>query len=68
MSMNIGDFTKNRQELLEKTGRKSTTHRYATIWRVRCEKCDQQYGSNSCDVHIRRCPYCSHGAAGEPLD
>lgn len=54
--MDQGDVNQNGQELVRKTGNKSTTHRFATIWLMRCRTCNHEYGSNSCDAHIRRCP------------
>jgi hypothetical protein len=65
--MDVHEENANRQRLVEKTGKKSTTHRFATIWRMRCGTCGSQYGSNSCDAHVRRCPRCMKGKPGEPL-
>jgi hypothetical protein len=57
----------NDQAVLYKTERKSTTHPFAKIWAMRCGRCSETYGSNSCDAHIRRCPHCDGGRPGEPL-
>jgi hypothetical protein len=66
--MKVGEANDNRQELVRKTNDPSTTHRFAKIWVMRCGKCGSEYGSNSCDAHIRRCPFCSPSAAqGEPI-
>ena len=67
--MNVGEVNRNGQRLLEKTGARSTTHRYATIWRMACGKCGLEYGSNSCDAHDRHCPkgHDRPAAKGEPL-
>lgn len=66
--MKIGETNINRQELVRKTNVPSTTHRFARIWVMRCHKCAAEYGSNSCDAHIRQCPHCSRSAAkGEPI-
>lgn len=65
--MESGTVNRNGQELVEKGTAKSTSHRFATIWRMRCSKCGNEYGSNSCDAHIRRCPRCSDGKPSEPL-
>jgi len=66
--MNIGDVNRNDQEVMYKTDRSSTTHRLPKIWRMKYRKCGREYGSNSCDAHIRRCPRCTPKAApAEPL-
>jgi hypothetical protein len=66
--MEPGDANKNKQELIRKTESPSTTHRFARIWVMKCLKCDKEYGSNSCDAHIRRCPHHDRSAApGEPI-
>ena len=67
--MNPGDLNRNAQKLLRKTDLASTTHQFAKIWEMRCGRCGNVYGSNSCDAHIRRCPRCDRSAApGEPLE
>ena len=65
--MKVREVNANRQRFLAPTGRRGTTHPFATIWRMRCEKCGHEYGSNSCDAHIRRCPAHAGGKPGEPL-
>jgi hypothetical protein len=66
--MNEGESNQGGQELIRKTNDKSTTHPFARIWVMRCGLCRREYGSNSCDAHIRRCPYCDPTAArGEPV-
>jgi len=66
--MNVGDSNKNGQRLIQKTANKSTTHPFATIWVLQCGKCGCNYGSNSCDAHIRKCPNCDNTAAkAEPI-
>ncbi len=66
--MTEGDANINKQVLVRKTPARSTNHPFATIWVMRCDRCDREYGSNSCDAHIRRCPHCSReAAAGEPI-
>ncbi len=66
--MNEGDMNQNGQELVRRTGVRSTTHPFATIWVMRCTVCGREYGCNSCDAHIRRCPHCDPSAApGEPI-
>ncbi|OQW99583.1 MAG: hypothetical protein BWK74_01895 [Desulfobacteraceae bacterium A6] len=66
--MEVGQQNKNKQVLMRKTERKSTTHRFARIWVMHCKICDHEYGSNSCDAHERHCPHCNSDAnLGEPL-
>ena len=65
--MEIGEKNRNGQYLLMKTDKKSTTHPYATIWHMKCTHCGHEYGCNSCDAHIRKCPHCDKSAAGEPI-
>jgi len=66
--MDIGESNKNGQILIKRTDTKSTTHPYATIWVMRCTQCGNEYGSNSCDAHIRKCPRCDKTAAtAEPI-
>ena len=66
--MDIGDVNPNGQQLVRRTDARSTTHPFATIWAMRCQGCGREYGSNSCDAHIRRCPHCDpSAAAGEPI-
>jgi hypothetical protein len=69
MSVEIGDKNQNGQVLIEKTS-KPGNHPYATIWRLRCQEkqCHKDgkefdYGANSCDFHIRKCPMCDPKAA-----
>lgn len=65
--MNIGDTNKNNIKLLQKTGVKSTSHNFATIWKMECSE-GHVFGSNSCDAHGRKCCTCDSSAApGEPL-
>jgi len=66
--MKVGEKNKNNQQLVLKTDSKSTTHPYAKIWVMRCSRCGNEYGCNSCDAHIRLCPNCNTKAAkGEPI-
>jgi hypothetical protein len=66
--MRIGEANRKHQELVCKTDARSTTHPFARIWVMRCRDCGHKYGCNSCDAHIRRCPYCCPRAArGEPI-
>jgi len=66
--MEIGDLNANGQKLVRRTNSSSTTHAFATIWVMCCRDCGEEYGCNSCDAHIRRCPFCDNTAAhGEPI-
>ena len=58
--MKVGEANDNRQELVRKTEAPSTTHRFAKIWVMRWQKYGSDYGSNSCDAQIRRCPRRTH--------
>lgn len=53
----IGDLNIHGQRLLRKTA-EAGNHRFARLWVIRCENegCGEEYGANSCDFHIRRCP------------
>jgi hypothetical protein len=65
--MNVGESNRNGQVLLEKTKRKSSTHPFARIWKMRCSR-GHTYGSNSCDAHERKCAKCNPDAKpGEPI-
>lgn len=58
-----GEFNVNDQELVRRIAARSTTHPFAKIWVMRCKRCHLEYGSNSCDAHIRKCPSCEPTAA-----
>lgn len=66
--MDIGETNRSGQILIKRTDTKSTTHPYAKIWVMRCTQCGNDYGSNGCDAHIRKCPRCDKTAAkAEPI-
>ena len=66
--MDVCEINGKGQVLVKRTDTKSTTHPYANIWVMRCTKCGNEYGSNSCDAHIRKCPRCDKtAAAAEPI-
>lgn len=56
----IGDINRHGQLLVTKTDEKGN-HPFAKLWILRCteDDCGAEYGANSCDFHIRRCP--KHG-------
>ena len=62
-----GFVNKNRQQVIANTGRPSTSFTGQIIYRMKCEACQEVYGSNGCDVHARRCPQCQGGVKGEPI-
>jgi hypothetical protein len=57
----------NHQQVIERTGFPSTTFPGQTIYRLKCQACTHEYGSNGTDIHTRRCPKCQNGTPGEPL-
>ncbi len=65
--MEVGQINQRGQKLIRKTTEHSTTHPHARIWVMYCPVCAREYGSNSCDAHIRKCPYHQDGAEGEPV-
>lgn len=67
-SMEIGQANRNQQVLVRRSSQRSSTHPFAKVWIMRCQGCDQEYGCNSCDAHLRQCPNCSPRAArAEPI-
>ena len=62
-----GFRNKNGQEVIANTGFPSDTFPGQTIYRMRCVHCAYEYGSNGCDIHVRKCPRHQDGAKGEPL-
>lgn len=61
--MMIHEVNKNRQEVIEKTKKKSPSHPFASVWILLYHDCNKSYLANSCDAHIRRCPNCQEGKA-----
>ena len=55
MSVKIGEANANGQILIETTKDRSSNHRFAKVWVVRCPR-HGTYKINSCDFHARRCP------------
>jgi hypothetical protein len=62
-----GFKNQNSQEVISKTGLQSKSVRGQTIYHLRCGQCGHNYGSNGCDIHLRRCPGHDGGAKGERL-
>lgn len=58
---------RNNQIFVRNTSKRSTTHPFAVIYEMECGECHTRYGCNSCDRHLRRCPYCQAGRPGEPI-
>ena len=50
--------------LVRKTNERSSTHRFALVWVLRCPQ-GHRVRANSCDAHIRRCPTCDPAARPE---
>jgi hypothetical protein len=62
-----GYTNKNGQTVVSSTGLDSVSFPGQKIYRLHCSKCELEYGANGCDIHIRRCPSCQKGRAGEQL-
>jgi hypothetical protein len=62
-----GFINRNSQEVVASTGRPSSSFRGQTVYKLKCRKCAGGYGANGCDIHLRRCPFCQNGEAGEPI-
>ena len=62
-----GYANENGQSVIRDTGFPSETFNGQRIYHMRCARCGGEYGSNGCDVHLRRCPGCQGGSKGEPL-
>ena len=50
----------HKQLLVRKTDQRGN-HPFARVWVLRC-KDGHEYGANSCDFHVRRCPTCNSTA------
>ena len=35
-----------------------------TVYVLKCGRCGAEYGTNGCDIHLRRCPSCMGGPPG----
>ena len=57
----------HRQKVVRNTGRRGS-HPFALVYEMECLECGGVYGANSCDIHLRKCPYCQGGKEGEPLE
>ena len=56
------NINENDQRLIFKTNILSPNHPYAKVWVIECGNCHINYLINSCDFHIRNCPYCNPDA------
>lgn len=56
----------NRQKLIRRTKQPSTNHYNQSNWILRCteDNCNNEYGANGCDFHLRKCPRCQGGQPG----
>jgi len=66
-TVQIGFVNRNNQICLGTRGIPGTDHNQLS-YRMFCleEDCEQFYGANGSDVHLRRCPNCQDGAQGIP--
>jgi predicted RNase H-like nuclease len=62
----VGYVNRNRQAVLRATGLPGTDHgQYVYV--LRCGRCEEEYGANGSDIHLRRCPACDGGRPGLPI-
>ncbi|RXH58748.1 hypothetical protein GRAN_2058 [Granulicella sibirica] len=62
-----GFKNKHGQVVMASTGFPSESFAGQTVYRMHCSHCGHDYGSNGCDIHLRRCPRHQDGAKGEAL-
>lgn len=62
----IGYVNRNGQVVVRNTGSPGTDHGQS-IYQLGCSLCGNVYGANGTDIHLRKCPNCSEGAAGLPI-
>jgi hypothetical protein len=55
------------QVVVSRTGFPSESFPGQTIYRMRCDHCGYEYGSNGTDIHSRLCPSHQGGVRGEIL-
>jgi hypothetical protein len=58
-----GYRNRNNQIVVRATGLPGNDH-CQTIYVLRCEPCEAEYGSNGSDIFQRRCPNCDGGRPG----
>jgi hypothetical protein len=58
-----GYRNRNNQVVVRSTGLPGNDH-LQSIYVLRCRNCENEYGANGSDIHLRRCPSCQGGAAG----
>lgn len=61
----VGYVNRNQQRCHGHCGRAGTDHNQLA-YRLECTVCENVYGTNGSDVHLRRCPACQGGAPGIP--
>ena len=59
----IGYVNKNKQKCWGQRGVAGTDYDQLA-YRMECLECDNVYGANGSDVHLRKCPNCQGGAPG----
>ena len=57
----------NGQVVVAGTGAASSRRADQRVYRLRCGKCRHEYGANGMEIHLRLCPQCQGGVAGEVL-
>lgn len=64
MKMKPGDRNSKGQTLVTGPLGPSSTHRSQQSYGMECNHCGEKYLANGCDVHLRACPNCQGGKAG----
>jgi hypothetical protein len=59
----VGYRNQHAQEVIRKTTADGTVPGQR-IFVLRCSECGCVYGTNGCDIHLRRCPSCQDGPSG----
>jgi hypothetical protein len=62
----IGFCNRNGQVNEAKTGLPGNDHNQ-TVYQMRCTFCENRYGANGSDIHLRKCPSCQGGRPGLSL-
>lgn len=62
-----GYRNRNGQVVIRATGALGTDH-LQSVYVLRCDSCQSEYGANGSDIFQRRCPKCDGGAAGLPYE
>jgi hypothetical protein len=57
----------NGQVVVSSTGAPSSVRDSQVIYKLRCNRCKNEYGCNGMDIKARLCPKCQGGVPGEVL-